>query len=81
MTKQDQPPMTLRLFNTLTGQLDPLAPATGPASGTEIQSDAGDGCGGKPPGAAIIGAPGVAWSAGSDARAGNQGAELATLTP
>jgi cysteinyl-tRNA synthetase len=28
-TQQDQPSMTLRLFNTLTGQIDPLAPADG----------------------------------------------------
>jgi cysteinyl-tRNA synthetase len=31
ITKQDQPPMTLRLFNTLTGQIDPLAPSDGKA--------------------------------------------------
>ena len=28
-TQQDQPSMTFRLFNTLTGQIDPLAPADG----------------------------------------------------
>jgi cysteinyl-tRNA synthetase len=30
-TKQDQPSMTLRLFNTLTGQVDPVSPADGKA--------------------------------------------------
>jgi cysteinyl-tRNA synthetase len=31
MTKQDQPSMTLRLFNTLSGQVEPLAPSDGKA--------------------------------------------------
>ena len=31
MTKQDQPSMTLRLFNTLSGQVEPLVPSDGKA--------------------------------------------------
>ena len=31
MTEQDQPSMTLRLFNTLTGQVEPLVPSDGKA--------------------------------------------------